>query len=299
MRNSSEEISNFDNSMQVDAVKRLCTERSTSDSIENMNLSQVSLSTNDKPNFHIISGIENFKPTQLEIIEEGEFVWDLTDCYKSESSPVFSIGGTDWIINYNLTERTPNNFMIGLNLSPNTAKFPDVCAEFILGIYNPNLDESQKIKLSAASPNLKKHSSASIFSSSPAPKFNDSPPLNGYSQSSFHRFSKDEPDWGFNHFCSVKAIKNGIPELNVVPLASIEGKMEIILKVRVVKDSTGVLWHNFTNYDSKSVTGYVGLLNQGATCYMNSFVQSIFLTNEFRSAVYRIPTETVSPTSSI
>ncbi len=61
--------------------------------------------------------------------------------------------------------------------------------------------------------------------------------------------------------------------------------------VRVLKDPTGVLWHNFHNYDSKKETNHVGLKNQGATCYMNSLLQSLFLTNAFRKAVYQIPTE--------
>ncbi len=52
--------------------------------------------------------------------------------------------------------------------------------------------------------------------------------------------------------------------------------------IRVVEDETGVLWHSFVNYDSKKETGYVGLKNQGATCYLNSLLQSLYFTNAFR-----------------
>jgi len=36
----------------------------------------------------------------------------------------------------------------------------------------------------------------------------------------------------------------------------------------------------FKSWDSKKETGYIGL--QGATSYMNSLLQSLFFTNEFR-----------------
>lgn len=35
-------------------------------------------------------------------------------------------------------------------------------------------------------------------------------------------------------------------------------------------------------WDSKKHTGYVGLKNQGATCYMNSLLQTLFFTNQLR-----------------
>lgn len=67
--------------------------------------------------------------------------------------------------------------------------------------------------------------------------------------------------------------------------------VNITAYVRIVEDETGALWHNFANYDSKKETGFVGLKNQGATCYLNSLLQSLYFTNAFRKAIYGIPTE--------
>lgn len=37
-----------------------------------------------------------------------------------------------------------------------------------------------------------------------------------------------------------------------------------------------------SSYDSKKETGMVGLKNQGATCYLNSLLQSLYFTPAFR-----------------
>ena len=44
------------------------------------------------------------------------------------------------------------------------------------------------------------------------------------------------------------------------------------------------------SYNSKKETGYVGLSNQGATCYMNSMLESLFHLPDFRRIVYNMPT---------
>lgn len=35
------------------------------------------------------------------------------------------------------------------------------------------------------------------------------------------------------------------------------------------------------------IAGYVGLVNQAMTCYLNSLLQTLFMTPEFRNALYR------------
>ncbi|GAB5364610.1 hypothetical protein AAMO2058_000984500 [Amorphochlora amoebiformis] len=40
-------------------------------------------------------------------------------------------------------------------------------------------------------------------------------------------------------------------------------------------------------FQDKSTTGYVGLKNQGNTCYLNSFIQTLYMTPLFRSEIYQ------------
>ncbi|KAL5233967.1 hypothetical protein ACI65C_001377 [Semiaphis heraclei] len=53
------------------------------------------------------------------------------------------------------------------------------------------------------------------------------------------------------------------------------------------------------NWDSKKHTGYVGLKNQGGTCYMNSLLQALYFTNQLRRAVYKTPTESDDSNKSV
>ncbi|KAI9822475.1 MAG: hypothetical protein M1827_000194 [Pycnora praestabilis] len=105
-----------------------------------------------------------------------------------------------------------------------------------------------------------------------------------------HRFNADEGDWGFTRFAEIRKLFAGQWEGRDRPMVE-NNTANVTAYVRIVKDPTGVLWHNFVNYDSKKETGMVGLKNQGATCYLNSLLQSLYFTNAFRKAVYQIPTE--------
>ena len=95
-----------------------------------------------------------------------------------------------------------------------------------------------------------------------------------------HRFTKEEGDWGFTRFVELRKMLHRWEDRQR-PMIENES-VNITAYVRVVEDETGALWHSFNNYDSKKETGYVGLKNQGATCYLNSLLQSLYFTNAFR-----------------
>lgn len=101
--------------------------------------------------------------------------------------------------------------------------------------------------------------------------------------STHFRYNPRVTDWGFINLLDGK---------NSLDSEMIEHKsVNVTCYVRLIKDNTGVLWYDFINYDSKKATGYVGLNNQGATCYLNSLLQSYFTTKKFRQKVYEIPTQ--------
>lgn len=107
---------------------------------------------------------------------------------------------------------------------------------------------------------------------------NASPETEPFSRKIQHLFYCKENDWGFSHFISWNDLLD--PEKGYVK------DDRVTLEVHVVADAPhGVCW------DSKKHTGYVGLKNQGATCYMNSLLQTLFFTNKLRKAVYMMPTE--------
>lgn len=101
-----------------------------------------------------------------------------------------------------------------------------------------------------------------------------------------HLFYSKENDWGFSHFMNWHEILE--PERGYIQ------DDKIVLEVHVVAEAPhGVFW------DSKKHTGFVGLKNQGATCYMNSLLQTLYFTNQLRKAVYKMPTEADDSTKSV
>ncbi|CAG8478586.1 24166_t:CDS:10 [Cetraspora pellucida] len=117
------------------------------------------------------------------------------------------------------------------------------------------------------------------------------------SYSVHHRFTAEEPDWGFTRFYAQKKLFTR-HKTNPRPLIE-NDTCNITAFVRIIKDPTGVLWHKFINYDSKKVTGYVNLKNQGTSSYLNVELQLLYSIKYFRKAIYQIPTEDDEPIKSI
>jgi ubiquitin carboxyl-terminal hydrolase 7 len=194
------------------------------------------------------------------ILGDFEHTWTVENWRtlgKKERGPVFEAGGNPWRILLFPHGNNIDQCSIYLEHGYDPAAVPDnwsCCVQFALVLWNPN------------DPSLYTHHAA------------------------HHRFTKEEGDWGFTRFVEHRRMFNIPWEGGSRPLVE-NDTANITAYIRFVEDETGVLWHNFTNYDSKKETGYVGLKNQGATCYLNSLLQSLYFTNAFRKAIYEIPTE--------
>ncbi|KAI5578143.1 hypothetical protein POPTR_008G012600v4 [Populus trichocarpa] len=85
-----------------------------------------------------------------------------------------------------------------------------------------------------------------------------------------HQFNARESDWGFTSFMPLGELYDPGRGYLVNDTCVVEADVA----VRKVID--------YWSHDSKKETGYVGLKNQGATCYMNSLLQTLYHIPYFR-----------------
>ncbi|TFL07619.1 hypothetical protein BDV98DRAFT_558165 [Pterulicium gracile] len=219
---------------------------------------------------HAAFSAKHLPDLNVEVKDFQVFTWNIDNWQKLEKklvSPDFECGGHKWrilLFPFGNSNAPPNDTVSVYLDYAEPKKAPEgwhACAQFALVISNPQ--------------------DPTIYTVSHA----------------HHRFVAEECDWGFTRFSELRKLTHTQDPHSRPTIEN--DNAEITVFVRVLVDETGVLWHNFVNYDSKKETGYVGLKNQGATCYMNSLLQSLFCTRFFRRAVYQIPTEEEHPSDSV
>lgn len=103
-----------------------------------------------------------------------------------------------------------------------------------------------------------------------------------------HQFNARESDWGFTSFMPLHELYD--PSKGFLVNDTLVTEADVNAPKMV----------DYWSHDSKKETGFVGLKNQGATCYMNSLLQTLYHLPFFRKAVYHMPTtENDAPSSSI
>ena len=85
-----------------------------------------------------------------------------------------------------------------------------------------------------------------------------------------HQFNARESDWGFTSFMPLSELYD--PSRGYLVNDTVVIEAEVAVRKMV----------DYWTYDSKKETGYVGLKNQGATCYMNSLLQTLYHIPYFR-----------------
>lgn len=96
-----------------------------------------------------------------------------------------------------------------------------------------------------------------------------------------HTFREKETDWGFREFCKTGVIRKD-------RYTDESGSLCICVRIKLEEPSPEAMYAAGT-WDSRKETGYVGFKNQGATCYMNSLLQTLYMLGAFRRAVYQMP----------
>lgn len=156
---------------------------------------------------------------ELDVESETTFTWDIENWRtlpKRHNSPTFTCGSHPWKVLFFPAGNNANeavSFYLEQGYS-DADKPPEdwyACVRFMLVLWNPN------------DPSIYMHHEAN------------------------HRFTMEEGDWGFTRFAEKNRIFATRFDDKDRPLIENEGA-KMTAYVRVLKDPTGVLWHNFVKY---------------------------------------------------
>ncbi|CAG8737552.1 19364_t:CDS:10, partial [Gigaspora margarita] len=135
--------------------------------------------------------------------------------------------------------------------------------------------------------------------------WNPHEPTQYISHNAHHRFTAEESDWGFTRFFDLRKLFSP-SENRTRPLIE-NDSCNITAFVRVLKDPTGVLWHNFIKYFTSFLYIIRALIRKYSLLLWPSIFLALCLTSscsydskkETGYAVYQIPTEDDEPSKSI
>ncbi|XXQ38134.1 Ubiquitinyl hydrolase 1 [Plasmodiophora brassicae] len=106
------------------------------------------------------------------------------------------------------------------------------------------------------------------------------------SEESTFVFTKPGADRGFDAFFPLSKLRS----LDREWIANDQIEIRTVLKLlRTQSAGPGGVELHGGNINCRATCGFVGLKNQGATCYMNSLLQTLFHLGAFRRAVYQMP----------
>ena len=101
-----------------------------------------------------------------------------------------------------------------------------ICAQFALAISNPHHPTIHTV-------------SRTWFKVQDMPAKSLTTPL----LDAHHRFTAEEPDWGFTHFGYLDRLTQSQPDHNCPTIEN--GSAVVSVYVRVLEDPTGLLWYDF------------------------------------------------------
>lgn len=163
---------------------------------------------------------------ELETESEAYHTWDIESWRtmpKRNHGPGFSAGGHPFRVLFFPAGNNANGAVsFYLEQGHADGQAPEnwyACAQFMIVLWNPN------------DPSIYVHHEAT------------------------HRFTTDEGDWGFTQFSDKNKTFAAKFEDHDRPL--VEGdRAKVTAYVRIIKDSTGVLWHNFVKYVHLAFASY-------------------------------------------